>query len=283
MQDLDKKKMHLMAARGPARLFLIGLIMGIADLIPGVSGGTIAFISGIYAELLESIKTLQLQSLNKIAWRFLVPLGGGIVTSIFFFSKLVYWLLNHYTASLWGFFFGLIAGSALVYARQIDFKKPIHWTMLLIGTVLSYWITSLPCQQLFEAHFFWLVVAGMIGIGAMLLPGISGGYILQMIGVYPLIIQALNFPTEPGSMKLLIAIGIGISIGFIIFSRLISLLLKFFHQIALATLLGFMVGGLKALWPFGLGDIIVPALCLCAGFFVIILLEISMKRLRVSN
>lgn len=265
------------------RLYMIGLIMGIADLIPGVSGGTIAFISGIYEELLESIKSLQLQSFKKIAWPFLLPLGGGIVTSILVFSRLMYFLLQHYSAPLFGFFFGLIAASTLICARSAHLQRPPHWIALAVGAALSFGLTALPCQQLFETHFLWIVLAGMLGVGAMLLPGISGSYILQIIGVYPLVIYALNSPGAPGSLKLLIAIGIGISLGFIVFSRLISLLLAYFHHITMAALVGFMVGGLKVLWPFGMGPILWPILCLGAGFFAIILLEISMKRLRGAS
>lgn len=259
--------------------------MGIADLMPGISGGTIAFLSGIYEELLESIKNLQLHSLKKIAWPFLLPLGGGIITAILLFSKLVYFLLNTYTAPLLGFLFGLIAASTFIYAhsaglygRSAGLKRPLKWVALASGAALSYGLTILPCQQLFEAHFLWIVGAGMVGVGGMLLPGVSGSYILQIIGVYPLLIGALNAPGAPGSLRLLIAMGIGIALGFIIFSRVISFLLAHFHHITTASLVGFMVGGLKVLWPFGMGAVLWPSLCACAGVGVIIALEMSMER-----
>ncbi len=265
------------------RLYLTGLVMGIADLIPGVSGGTIAFMSGIYEELLESIKSLRFQSLNKIAWRFLLPLGGGIATSILSFSKLFYYLMENYAAPLFGFFFGLIAASTLVCAKAATLKKSSHWVALVIGGGLSYWLTTLPCTQLFETHFLWIMLSGMFAIGAMLLPGISGSYLLQIIGVYPLVIAALNAPFAPGSLSLLFALGCGIALGFILFSRLISLLLKYFQQITLALLVGFMAGGLKAIWPFGSDSLLMPILFIILGFLTIIVLEISTKRLRVSN
>lgn len=257
--------------------------MGIADLMPGISGGTIAFISGIYEELLESIKNLQFHSLKKVAWAFLLPLGGGIITAILLFSKCVYFLLQNYPGPLFGFLFGLIAASTLLYARIARLKRPQNWVALASGAAVSYGLTVLPCQQLFEAHFLWILFAGMLGVGGMLLPGVSGSYILQIIGVYPLIISALNSPGAPGSLKLLIAMGIGIAIGFIVFSRLISLLLSHFHHITMAGLVGFMVGGLKVLWPYGKEAILWPSICVCAGFIVIIVLEVNMKRLRIPS
>ena len=257
--------------------------MGLADLMPGISGGTVAFIAGIYKELLESIKTLQLQSFKKIAWPFLLPLGGGIITAILLFSKLIHFLLQNFSGPLFGFIFGLIIASTLIYTRSAGLKQPQNWLALVMGAAISYWLTILPCQQLFEAHFFWIIFAGMLGVGCMLLPGISGSYILQIIGIYPLVIYALNSPGAPGSLKLLSALGIGIALGFMIFSRLISFLLSHFHHITMAGLVGFMIGGLKALWPFGMGSVLWPAVCLCTGFVVIIILEMSMKRLRRAN
>ncbi len=262
------------------RLYLIGLVMGIADLMPGISGGTIAFISGIYEELLESIKTLQFQSFKKIAWPFLLPLGGGIITAILLFSKWIYFLLQNYPAPLFGFLFGLIAASTLLYARSAELKRPQNWVALVIGIAVSYGLTILPCQQLFETHFLWILLAGMLGVGGMLLPGVSGSYILQIIGVYPLVISALNCPSAPGSLKLLVAMGVGIALGFIVFSRGISFLLTHCRGITTAGLVGFMAGGVKTLWPFGMGAILWPSMCVCAGFVVIIALEVSMKRVR---
>lgn len=261
--------------------------MGIADLTPGISGGTVAFISGIYEELLESIKNLQLNSFKKIAWPFLLPLGAGIGTAILLFSKVVYFLLHHYTAPLLGFLFGLILASIFIYARSAGLfgrsgrlERPLNWVALGSGAMLSYGLTILPCHPLFEAHFLWILLAGMLGVGGMLLPGISGSYILQIIGVYPLVISALNSPEAPGSLKLLIAMGMGIALGFIIFSRMISFLLIHFQKITTASLVGVMVGGLKVLWPFGRGALLWPFFCACAGFVVIIALELSMKRAR---
>lgn len=265
------------------RLFLIGLAMGLADLMPGISGGTVAFIMGIYEPLLNSIKTLSSHSFRKIAWPFLLPLGGGIVTAILVFSKMVYFLLHAYPAPLLGFICGLIAASALMLARRAELKRPPNGVALILGIALSYGLTTLTGQNLFGTHFLWVVLAGMLGVGGMLLPGISGSYILQLIGVYPLVISALNTPFAPDSLKLMSALSVGIAVGFIFFSRLISLLLKHFYPITLATLVGFMIGGLPSLWPYEKGGAFLgPSLCICLGFCVVILLEITRNRFSTS-
>jgi putative membrane protein len=256
------------------RLYLIGLLMGIADLIPGVSGGTIAFLCGIYEDLLASIKTLQFQSLKKIAWPFLLPLTGGIATSILLFSKLIYLLLLHYRASLMGLFFGLVTASTLVCLRDAKVVHPSRVLLFLIGAALSYTLTVLPSNLLFGTGFFGLVLAGLLGTGVMLLPGISGSFFLQVIGVYPLVLYALTTPWAPSSLKILAAMAIGVALGFIVFSRLIGAILSYFPQLILPVLAGFMAGGLKALWPFEIGNLSWSISFALMGFFLVICVEI---------
>lgn len=260
------------------RLFFIGLAMGIADLIPGISGGTVAFMCGIYESLLESIKTLQFHSLKKIAWPFLLPLFGGIVTSIALFSKVVYFLFIHFRFPLFGFFFGVIAASTLLCGREAKMAKPTHYIACIAGAAIALFLTSLPAHLIFGSGFWGIMFAGMLGTAAMLLPGISGSFVLQVIGVYPLILYALNTPTTPASFKLLSAMGIGIALGFILFSRSISFLLKHFKQITLSILVGFMAGGLKGLWPFTATHILIPLTTLILGFFAIIILNFKVIR-----
>jgi putative membrane protein len=262
------------------RLYLIGLTMGIADLVPGISGGTVAFMSGIYKDLLNSIKTLQLHSFRKIAWGFLLPLGSGIATAILIFAKLLCFLLTNYREPLFGLFFGLIAASTVTCAAQAKMSRPVHYIALLVGAALSFGLTLLPTQLFFGSSFIGIIAAGTLGTGAMLLPGISGSFLLQLIGVYPLVISALAMPAAPGALKMLLAMGIGISIGFIIFSRVISFLLASFPRLTLSILVGFMAGGLNALWPFGGDHYLIPAIFFVIGFFLVIYLEIRMKRLR---
>jgi putative membrane protein len=265
------------------RLYAVGIFMGIADLIPGVSGGTVAFLCGIYEKLLASIQTLRVQPLKHIAWPFLLPLGGGIATSILLFSKLFYFLLLFYKAPLYGFFFGLIAASTYTCAKEAELKKAGLFFWLVLGGSISYLLTLLPSQLLFGSGFFGILLAGMLGTGAMLLPGISGSFLLQVLGVYPLVLYSLNSPIAPGSLKLLIAMGMGISLGFIVFSRAISFLLAKFRRPTLALLVGFMVGGIKSLWPFGGDNHLLPAFLLILGFSLIIFLDIKVKKRSVKT
>jgi putative membrane protein len=262
------------------RLFFTGIAMGVADLIPGISGGTIALMCGIYEPFLENIKTLQLKTFTRNL-PFLLPLFFGIAFSIFLFSRPIYFLLLHFKPSLFGFFFGMIAASTLSMARQAKMRKSKHYFACFMGGAVALLLTSIPFGFHLGSGLFPLICAGMVGTAAMLLPGISGSFVLQMIGVYPLILSALNTPTSSGSLKLLIALGIGVSLGFIFFSRLISFLLKSFQQMTLAILIGFMAGGLKALFPFNAEAIFSPALAMILGFLLIII--IHSNKLRSEN
>jgi putative membrane protein len=268
--------------------------MGIADLIPGISGGTIAFMCGIYEEWLASLQTLRIQSIKKIAWPFLLPLGMGIATSILLFSKLFYFLMLHFKPPLYGFFFGLIAASTYTCAKETVFKKreshdslqsfrrAISFFVLIGGAALSFTLTLLPTHLFFGTSFLGILFAGMLATGAMLLPGISGSFLLQVMGIYPLLLYALASPTEAGSLKLLMAMGIGISLGFIAFSRAIRFLLLNFRSLTLSVLVGFMAGGLKSLWPFTEGSFLLPGCLALIGFLLIIYLNARTKHLKAE-
>jgi len=252
--------------------------MGIADLIPGVSGGTIAFICGIYEELLDSIKTLQFQSIRKIAWPFLLPLGSGILTAVFFASRLFYYLLITYPIPLFAFFFGLILASALFCSRKAGLQHASHWVALAIGAIIAFLIAGMHQSHLFGLSFIGLSAAGMIAASAMLLPGISGSYLLQLFGIYPFVLAALNAPSAPGSVKLLLAIGLGVSLGFVFFSRAVSWLIAHLSTWTYATLVGFMLGGTRAIWPFHKEGWLFALSFALLGFFLVIFLEMRMKK-----
>jgi putative membrane protein len=237
-------------------LVLKGMGMGAADVIPGVSGGTIAFITGIYEELIESIKSVNLNALKlffsfKLAafWKaingnFLLSVLLGIGISIFSLAKGLEYLLHHYPILVWSFFFGLIVASAIYITRTI--KKWDARTVIagIAGIVVAYFITVISPA---EANTTWLFIfiSGSIAICAMILPGISGSFILVLLGMYKFILSAvgdLNIPV------LLVFIA-GAAIGIIAFSNLLSWLLKKFHNITIAVLSGFMVGSLNKVWP----------------------------------
>ncbi len=237
-------------------LTLKGMGMGAADVVPGVSGGTIAFITGIYEELIDSIKSVNLNALKlffsfKFAafWKaingnFLVSVLLGIGISIFSLAKGLEYLLHHYPILVWAFFFGLIVASAIYIARTIKKWNAGAVIAGIAGIVVAYFITVISPA---EANTTWLFIfiSGSIAICAMILPGISGSFILVLLGMYKFILSAvgdLNIPV------LLVFIA-GAAIGIIAFSNLLSWLLKNFHNLTIAVLSGFMVGSLNKVWP----------------------------------
>lgn len=237
-------------------LTLKGLAMGAADVVPGVSGGTIAFISGIYEELIDSIKAIDLQAFKllftkgipsfwtKINGWFLLFLVLGIGISIISLSKLILYLLNNYPTLLWSFFFGLVVASAIYVGTTI--KK---WNVqivigLLAGGALAYYITiATPTQGPTELWFVF--VTGAIAICAMILPGISGSFIMLLMGMYEFILNSLT------SLKIAVILTFiaGASIGIISFSHLLSWMLRKYHNVTISILTGFMVGSLNKVWP----------------------------------
>lgn len=255
--------------------------MGIADLIPGVSGGTIAFITGVYEELLASIKTLQLHSMKKIAWPFLLPLGAGILTAVFCVSRLFYYLLLNHPVPLFAFFFGLILASVLFCGRKAGLGRPSHWFIFALGACVAFALAGLKPGSFTELGFFPIALAGFAAAGAMLLPGISGSYLLQLLGVYSFVLEALNMPTAPGSLKLLTAICLGVCLGFVSFSRVVSWLVTRLSTWTYAALVGFMLGGTRSIWPFHQGELMLSLIFALLGFFLVILLEMRMKKSRI--
>lgn len=233
-----------------------GCAMGMADVVPGVSGGTIAFISGIYEELIESIKSVNGTALRLLGtlrlkefWRhvngrFLLPVLIGIGIAIFSLARLMTYLLTHHPIAIWSFFFGLIVASALLVARQIG-----HWNVrtvaaCLVGAAAAWWITIATPTETPDTWWF-IMLSGAIAICAMILPGISGAFILLLLGKYQFIMQAvgdLNIPV-------IVIFVVGAVAGIISFSHLLSWLLKHWHDVTVAVLMGFMVGSLNKVWP----------------------------------
>ena len=233
--------------------------MGAADIVPGVSGGSIALITGIYSELLESINSFNGQNLKlllnfKLAefyktvnGNFLLSLLLGIMTSIFTMSKLITYLMNEHPIPLWSFFCGLILVSSFLILKDIK-----RWNLgvilsLLVGTVFAYFVTELPPTTSPEALWFTFV-SGAIAICAMILPGISGSFILLILGKYE---QILNAVTERDFLTLAV-FALGCIVGILAFSRVVSWLLKKYHAITIGLLAGFMLGSMNELWPWKL-------------------------------
>lgn len=237
-------------------LTLKGMGMGAADVVPGVSGGTIAFIAGIYEELVNSIKSINLNALKlffsgKFAafWKaingnFLLAVVLGIGISIFSLAKGLEYLLHHYPILVWSFFFGLILASAIYVGGSIKKWKAGTIIAGIAGVVVAYFITAISPAEA-NITWFFIFISGSIAICAMILPGISGSFILVLLGMYKFILGAvsdLNIPV------LLVFIA-GALIGIIAFSNLLSWLLKNYHNLTIATLTGFMIGSLNKVWP----------------------------------
>lgn len=237
-------------------LFAKGLAMGGADVVPGVSGGTIAFISGIYEELIDSLKAINLTSLKvllkgefrefwqQINGNFLLILFLGIVISLKSLASLVTYLMENSPIQLWSFFLGLILISSIVILRQIN-KWSVGVVIAgVIGIIASYYLTSMSPAQTNDSYLM-IFLSGALAICAMILPGISGAFILLIIGKYQLVVGALGNLEYP-----IIAVFIaGAAFGILVFVRLISWLLHKYHNYAIAVLAGFMMGSLNKIWP----------------------------------
>lgn len=230
--------------------------MGAADVVPGVSGGTIAFIAGIYEELVDSIKSINLHALKllftlklKAFWQqingsFLFSILLGIGISIFSLAKLMTWLLEHYPIQIWSFFFGLIIASTVLVAKEIQRWHAGTVIALIIGAAVAYVITILSPSETPNAWWF-IILSGAIAICAMILPGISGAFILLLMGKYAYILGAVS----DLQFGILLLFAFGAVTGIVSFSHLLSWLLKKHHTATVATLTGFMVGSLNKVWP----------------------------------
>lgn len=238
------------------RLFGTGFAMGMADLVPGVSGGTMAFLLGVYEELLYSIKhitgttlKLLLKGKFKLAWSslplaFLVPLLAGIIIAIFTLASLASYLIDNYSVYVWSTFFGLVVGSVLVVRKRVKFWNIARLTALVSGALGIYVIVGLAAEQAASGSLM-LLLTGMIAFCAMILPGISGSLIMVIMGQYEIVLEAVS----DRNLGVLIYVALGGLIGLALFARLLSWLLKNYHGVMVAFLIGMMLGSLRKLWP----------------------------------
>tara|TARA_R110002072_G_scaffold59218_2_gene150882 strand:- start:9022 stop:9945 length:924 start_codon:yes stop_codon:yes gene_type:complete len=237
-------------------VFLRGLLMGAADIVPGVSGGTMAFITGIYDTLLASIRAVDLEFLRRLlrldiagAWShvnggFLLALLAGIATSVLSLARLIGWVLENHPVPLWAFFFGLILASALVLLKEVRlWTKPLV-VNLLAGTAAALAIALSPAVQL-QGGLAGVFLAGFLAICAMILPGISGSFILLLLGMYSTVLAAIR----QLDLVFIAVFAFGAGCGLLCFSRLLHWLLQRFHQATMALLTGFLLGSLAVVWP----------------------------------
>lgn len=241
--------------RDYARLFFTGSAMGIADLIPGVSGGTMAFILGVYEDLLTTIKSVNIDLLRllgrfdirgamaHVPWRFGLALLLGIGITMVSLANLMEWLLDNQRTYLMAFFFGLILASIFAVGTRVTWHR-FTWAMLAVGAVVAFAIVNLiPLDMPHDP--LTLFLSGMVAISAMILPGISGSFILLILGQYDHVLGAL------GDLDILtiLPVMLGAAVGLLGFARVLSWLLDRYGQATIAVLIGFMVGSLYKIWP----------------------------------
>ncbi len=251
---------------------LKGIAMGAADVVPGVSGGTIAFISGIYEELITSINNINPSVIRiwkkegfnafwkKLNGNFLVALFLGIFISLFSLATLVSWLLENEPVLLWSFFFGLVAASIFFVGKEIT-----RWYMgtviiLILGAIIAYFITTLPASEN-ATSLPYLFMSGALAVCAMILPGISGAFILVLLGSYKTILDAVH----ERNIQVVLTVAIGAIFGLLSFAKLLKWMFSHYKNLTLALLTGFILGSLNKIWPWKLvletkiiGDKIIP-------------------------
>ena len=230
--------------------------MGAADVVPGVSGGTIAFISGIYEELITSLNNINLSFFKNWkdegflkAWRalngnFLLALAIGIAISVISLARLISWLLENEPVLVWSFFFGLVLASIFFVARDISAWKIPTVIIFLVGAALAFFITSISPATSNESLPF-LFLSGALAVCAMILPGISGAFILVLLGSYKTVLDAVN----QRDFLIIAVVGTGAVIGLLSFARLLKWMFHRFKNLTLALLTGFILGSLNKIWP----------------------------------
>ena len=237
-------------------LALKGFCMGASDVVPGVSGGTMAFILGIYEELILAIRSFDLKAirlllafrvkafLDRTSWRFLFSVGLGILLAVFSLARVLHWLLEHKPILIWSFFFGLILASLITVSRRIHAWNPLVWLLLFLGAGATYCLVGLvPASPPDEPWFLFL--CGAVAICAMILPGISGSFILVLMGQYYRVLGAV----KTGDLYVLSLVAAGAVTGIAVFSRILAWLFRKHHDLLVASLTGLMLGSLRKVWP----------------------------------
>ncbi len=237
-------------------IILRGFLMGASDVVPGVSGGTMAFILGIYEELIDAIKSIDLKFIKLILtfkfkeafdilpWKFLSSVFIGIMLAVFSLARLLEWLLENKPVHLWSFFFGLVLASILMVARRIPRWTALTLAVSLLAAIGAYWLVGLVPTET-PTDWWFVFLSGAIAICAMILPGISGSFILVLLGKYEFILGAVN----RHDFIILGIFALGASIGITSFAQFLSWLFKKHHNLTIAMLTGLMLGSLRKIWP----------------------------------
>jgi putative membrane protein len=282
---------HPKTPRQYLRLYLTGFAMGAADIVPGVSGGTMAFILGIYADLIDAIKSFDITALRlalrlrlrellaHIPLGFLMAVGLGILTAVFLLSSALSHLLETQPTFVFAFFGGLILASIVAVGVKI------RWSLATLASLIAaaaaaFIIVGLPVLQNANHDPLTLFISGAIAICAMILPGISGSFILLILGQYQYVLNAVR----DSDILTLALVAAGAAVGIVVFSRVLSYLLKHYYQVTIAALTGFMIGSLRTIWErasagtvalpqFAAGEIALALALVALGFVVVSVLD----------
>ncbi len=240
---------------------LKGFAMGMADIVPGVSGGTVALITGVYDDLIQSISSVNKEFitklfkfdvkgvLNHVNAPFIIPLFVGIILAIVSMSKVMHFFMTNYSIYTWSLFFGLILASIIYVGKTVEnIFHPKSMVFVAIGTGVGYAIVSLVPVHTPETALMTFL-SGCIAICAMILPGISGSFILLILGKYLFVTSALKNPFNIDAITTIMTFVMGCLVGLLSFSKVLNYLLKNFHNIMMCVLTGFMIGSLKKIWP----------------------------------
>jgi putative membrane protein len=248
------------SVRDAAILALKGLCMGSADVIPGVSGGTIALITGIYEKLIAALRSIDTKTVKmlvafdlkgvmaKVHVRFLLALFCGIFIAVLSLARIMNYLLHHHMVPTWSLFFGLIAASTFMVGKHVANWLGKACISFIAGIIAATIIVNLIPMQTPEDLWF-IFLCGIVAICAMILPGISGAFILLILGKYEYVTAALKNPFLPQNLTIIIVFCIGCGIGLLGFSRVLNYLLEKFHNLTLAFLTGLIAGSLQKIWP----------------------------------
>ncbi len=241
------------------KLLIVGFLIGSADPIPGVSGGTIALISGIYSRLIHSLKVFNFSFLkfiltarfktafSKVEWNFFIPLGSGIVLALILVANLIHYALNNYPIYCWSFFLGLIFLSTLLFLKKIPYNF-FFLFFTVIGILVGYFLLGLIPIKTSTAYWF-IFLCGTIAVIALLLPGISGAFILVILGKYSLIITSVKNPFIINNTIILLLFYSGMIVGLLCFVHVVGWIMKKWEKTVLAFLGGLTFGSLRKIWP----------------------------------
>lgn len=281
----------LPSLRSALRPFVFGLIMGGADIIPGVSGGTMALILGIYERLIGAISHLFRFAVSlarfdtatardhwsRVEWTLVLPLGVGIGTALIVGARVIPYLLETYPAQMLGLFLGLVAASLIIPWQRIETVRLYHIAVVLAAAVLAFQLTGLQSSGPATPSLLGVFCSAAVAICAMILPGVSGAFLLKVMGIYEPTLEAINTV----DLAYIVTFGAGAAIGLGLFSVVLNWLLNHYHDLTMAALVGLILGALRALWPYtsptgvlewpGPDDPVVSVVILCLLGFTFVL------------